>query len=222
MSEYTLPSWLVPVDTSDTLVEDDYRPPVIQMSPEHIANKRAIMLMRFDVAFERGIEMMLDTGTDLPTLVRENWPDVPPGRLIQWIQKDPERTRRYEEACSVTAELMSHDLVRISDGIGPTGDPVLEDVDRSKLKFQARTKVMSYWNKRKFGDTRQIEQTVLTSSPGDAATIDEMRQYLQRRMGQYDSAIESLRNAGFVFDEESGNLLGKEINGVIVALEKLS
>ena len=57
-------------------------------------------------------------GTPLQTIVQNDPRGIQLGRFLFWINRDPERRQRYEEACEIAAEAMAHELTAIADALG--------------------------------------------------------------------------------------------------------
>lgn len=83
-------------------------------------------------------------------------------RCISWIMRDETRKNRYHEAQAVAAEVLNEETPEIADA-----SDSLEDVARSTLRINDRKRRMAVYNRKRFGDTKQIDQTV-TINLGDA------------------------------------------------------
>lgn len=116
--------------------------------------------------FESSLERIMG-GTSLQTIIRNDPRGIQLGRFLFWINRDPSRKARYEEACEIAAEAMAHELTSIADALGgEDGTPIMEDVQRSSLRVKARTYLMEKWSPRRYGDSKriQIDQTSINAS----------------------------------------------------------
>jgi hypothetical protein len=106
--------------------------------------------------FESALERIMG-GTPLQTIVQNDPRGIQLGRFLFWINRDPTRKARYEEACEIAAEAMAHELTAIADALGDGSQPIMEDVQRSSLRVKARTYLMEKWSPRRYGDSRRIQ-----------------------------------------------------------------
>jgi hypothetical protein len=157
--EPNIPHWL----QEPQLPTPDDRPHTSN-SPSSNALARATYTNLFESALER-----IMGGTPIHTIVASDPRGIQLGRFLYWINRDPHRKARYEEACIIAAESMAHELNVIADGLPPAGEaPALfmEDSQRSSLRLKSRMYLMEKWSPQRYGDTRrvQIDQTTVTAS----------------------------------------------------------
>lgn len=74
-------------------------------------------------------------------------------RFINWIMSDPDRKAAYREAKCTATEVMSEDLLDISD------DNSRETNDR-KLMIDTRKYLMASHNRDVYGDTKKVDTTI--------------------------------------------------------------
>ena len=115
--------------------------------------------------FESSLERIMG-GTPLTTIIANDPRGIQLGRFLFWINRDPTRKQRYEEACSIAAEAMAHELTAIADALDMDNNPVMEDVQRSALRMKSRTYLMEKWSPQRYGDSKriQIDQTSLSAN----------------------------------------------------------
>jgi len=115
--------------------------------------------------FESSLERIMG-GTPLTTIIANDPRGIQLGRFLFWINRDPTRKQRYEEACSIAAEAMAHELTAIADALDMDGSPLMEDVQRSALRMKSRTYLMEKWSPQRYGDSKriQIDQTSLNAN----------------------------------------------------------
>ena len=136
-----LPSFLVPG-----------QPPAqpLNQSPNPQATKDLIE-MQNNILFETVLERVA-SGISLTETLRTDvrQPDV--GAFLRWIHRDSKRKQRYYEAQEIGGEIVADEMISIADATNS-----LEDVQRSTLRINTRKFLLSVWNKKRFGETKQIE-----------------------------------------------------------------
>lgn len=116
--------------------------------------RRENELVSFEACFERMMDTV-ETGQPLTAAI-ENYPlPIEYHRFLSWIHKDENRKARYHEAQAVGAEVVSHQMIDIADA-----SDSIEDVQRSTLRINTRKWLLGVWNRKRFGETRQIEQNI--------------------------------------------------------------
>jgi hypothetical protein len=103
--------------------------------------------------------------------VREDHRNINPGQMMHWILANPERKARYYHAQQTRAELISEDLLDIADG-----QEDFEDIDRQKLRINERRKQIAIWDRKRFGEVKQVD---ITSSISISSAIAEADKRLQ-------------------------------------------
>ena len=152
----SLPGWLAPEPLPY------YHPEVIKTKQQLRENQRAIEQVTFESLFDDVLDVVRE-GRMLVNQMFENDPRAPSyARFISWVYRDESRRARYEEAQQVGAEVIKQDMLTIADA-----SDSLEDVNRSTLRINTRKWMLGVMDKKRFGDTKQIDQTV-TINLGDA------------------------------------------------------
>jgi len=77
------------------------------------------------------------------------------GRIITWIHRDEQRSQDYYKAREVGMDKLVDEIIDIADGVDS-----IEDVARSQLRISSRKWLAGVWNKKKFGDVKQVDTTV--------------------------------------------------------------
>ena len=75
-------------------------------------------------------------------------------RCISWIMRDETRKNRYHAAQAV-AEVLNEETPEIADA-----SDSLEDVARSTLRINDRKRRMAVYNRKRFGDIKQVDQNI--------------------------------------------------------------
>lgn len=115
-------------------------------------------------------------GTPLTTIVANDPRGIQLGRFLFWINRDPTRRARYEEACIIAAETMAHELTAIADALPLDGSTniVLEDTQRSALRMKARTYLMERWSPQRYGDSKRIQIDSTSTSINASMTAEDL------------------------------------------------
>jgi hypothetical protein len=174
------------------------------------AQSRAIV---YPQLFESALERIMG-GSPLGTIIANDPRGIQLGRFLYWITKDPDRRRRYEEACMVAAETMAHELPAIADALNvinsdgeSTSQTIMEDVQRSALRMKARTYLMEKWSPQRYGDTRrvQIDQTTLSANltPDDFArmSLADLKRMALERFARAAADAENVEDADVIEHE---------------------
>jgi len=93
-------------------------------------------------------------------------------RCISWIMRDETRKNRYHEAQAVAAEVLNEETPEIADA-----SDSLEDVARSTLRINDRKRRMAVYNRKRFGDIKQVDQNITVDL---SAAMQEAQDRLDR------------------------------------------
>lgn len=95
-------------------------------------------------------------GETLTSICRDpTMPDLQPFR--RWIHSDAARRDRYYASRAIGAEKVEDELIDISDA----ADNPMEDTARSALRIQTRKWLLGVWNRDRYGEKKQIDQSVV-------------------------------------------------------------
>jgi len=128
------------------------------------ADNAPLAHFNYEIAFETVLERMMEKVSFI-NAVREDHRNINPGSMMHWILANPERKARYYQALETRAELLSEEIISIADGVD-----TMEDIDRSKFRCAEYRKQMANWNRKRFGDVKQID---MTQSISISAAIEE-------------------------------------------------
>lgn len=139
-----IPDWLSPTTQ------------VTAVTPTKTAKQTKLELLHltYETMFE-GILLQISSGIPLKEILRNDLREVEYEFFLRWIHKDEERKMRYHEAQELGTEVLASEIIEIADGQNS-----FEDVQRSKLRIDARKFVMGAWNRKRYGDVKQVEQNV--------------------------------------------------------------
>lgn len=135
--------------------------PSSQLQPAHPAHPiptgnpaKELMEMIFENLFERALEKIV-MGQPLTQIIREDPRDIDIPKFMRWIHKDPQRQQRYLEAREIGGEMVADELLAIADAV----DDPMEDVQRSTLRISTRKWLLAVWNRKRYGETKQLDIT---------------------------------------------------------------
>lgn len=168
----TMPDWLIgstetveplPPFLSATPIAQDS--PIEPIEPSHDwpsapdATRRTAVARDLDnLTFENMFEWVLvkiAEGIALKEILRSDFRQPEYEHFLRWVHKDEARKNRYYEAQEIGAEVVASEMLAIADA-----DDSLEDVARSTLRINTRKWLLSVWNRKRFGETKQIDHNL--------------------------------------------------------------
>lgn len=135
--------------------------------------------------FEAFFEICLDRiceGQSLTSAMADDVRAFDRAQFVRWINKDPERQRRYHEAQEIGAEIVAAEMIGIADA-----ENSLEDVQRSTLRINTRKYLLSVWNRKRFSETKQIEMSTTISVSKALEQAQQRLQHLKQDVIDVDS-----------------------------------
>lgn len=158
-----LPDWLTPRQPDEIDIDPDnpdaYRIPghteeELAIIEEGKRAKKELTLMRFEHSLDT-VLAHIARGNPL-TAALEDYPfEFEYAKYLAWLLRDEDRKRRYYEAQEIGAEVVAQQMLAIADA-----EDSVEDVARSTLRINTRKWLLGVWNRRRFGEVKQIEQNV--------------------------------------------------------------
>ena len=136
-----LPTWLSVPD-----------PPPIKPSK----GARELLHTQYAIMFENFIEQVY-RGRSLRSLVEDDPRLVSYEDFLRWIKRDPQRHERFKEAQEARTEFLAGEILEIADGITAVDPNSNDTVNRDKLRIDTRKWLMSAHNKKRYGESKQIE-----------------------------------------------------------------
>jgi len=130
------------------------RPPSSRLSPVVTQLEQQLLDITFTNIFTYVLEQLMECRS-LSVILREDPRVLDYGKFLKWVMKDEERKMQYYEAQAVASEIMAGTLIDIADA-----DDTIEDVHRSTLRINTRKYLMGIYNKKRFGETKQLEQNI--------------------------------------------------------------
>jgi hypothetical protein len=165
-----MPSWLIPEDKD---VDPDNPDTRAQQSHAQLVaeGKRARLHLdsiAYEAIFERAL-LDIAAGQPLSATLEADHRSIDYHRFLAWVHKDENRKAQYYQAQEIGAEVVAAQMLEIADA-----DDTLEDVQRSTLRINTRKWLLGVWNRKRFGEVKQIEQNV-TIDLGEAMAQAQAR-----------------------------------------------
>jgi len=145
-----LPKWLIGKD--DRFVRNDVK---------------ELIVMQYEIILDTVLDK-LSCGETLGNILKDDVREFDRARFLRWILKDPIRKEKYYEALELGCEIIASKLPGIAEG-----SDSFEDVQRSTLKINTLKYLLGVWNKKRFGEIKQIEHSgaiSITKALEEAAT----------------------------------------------------
>jgi hypothetical protein len=129
-----LPDWLTPALTREQVLQN-------------------LQSVQYNIVFERVLENIA-AGNTLKSVLKNDLREIEYGAFLRWVNKDPDRRRRYQDAKELRTETWAGEIIEIADAADS-----LEDVNRSKLRIDSRKWLMGADYQRVYGDriVQQVE-----------------------------------------------------------------
>lgn len=124
-------------------------------SPEN----KAMMFQQFEMILPRILEMMCE-GYTLEKAVKDLPPgfEIRPGAFMHWLKKQPKLFELYREAEEIRTEYWAGQVIRHATAEdNEDGSQYMHDVARSRLIVDTYWKLMASHNRKRYGDSKQIE-----------------------------------------------------------------
>ncbi len=135
-----LPTWLSAPDPDEPVTD-----------PDHMALTRELLLAQYENIFMRVITEVAK-GLPLHLILKNDSRAIDYNDFYRWIKKDPQRYSLFQEAQELRTEFHAGEIIQIADA-----EDSAEDVNRSKLRIETRKWLMGVHNKKRYGETKQIE-----------------------------------------------------------------
>jgi hypothetical protein len=145
--ESSLPNWLSVPDAT---------PPNAPNTQSASKVARELLHLQYENMFENFIEQVY-RGRSLKSLVEDDPRLVSYEDFLRWIKRDATRHERFKEAQEMRTEFLAGEILEIADGAEAV-DPASNDtVNRDKLRIDTRKWLMGAHNRKRYGETKQIE-----------------------------------------------------------------
>jgi hypothetical protein len=140
-SENQLPNWLSVPD-----------PEPLRTSKE----ARALLHVEYEQIFERVVEDIY-RGRSLQSLIEDDHRAISYEDFLRWVKRDPVRHERFKEAQEMRTEFLAGEILEIADGVESVDPHSNDTVNRDKLRIDTRKWLMGAHNRKRYGETKQIE-----------------------------------------------------------------
>jgi hypothetical protein len=125
-------------------------------TPRPTKAARELLHIEYEQIFERVIEDIY-RGRSLQSLIEGDPRVISYEDFLRWVKRDPQRHERFKEAQEMRTEFLAGEILEIADGVESV-DPTSNDtVNRDKLRIDTRKWLMGAHNKKRYGETKQIE-----------------------------------------------------------------
>lgn len=124
--------------------------------PRPSKSARELLHLEYDQIFERVIEDIY-RGRSLQSLIEDDHRVQSYEDFLRWVKRDPQRHERFKEAQEMRTEFIAGEILEIADGVGAIDPSSSDTVNRDKLRIDTRKWLMSAHNKKRYGETKQIE-----------------------------------------------------------------
>lgn len=131
-----------------------------------------VLDIQYDSIFERILDK-ISSGITLKECLNDDVRKIEHAAFMKWINKNAKRKERYYEAQEVGSEMVASEIIDIADA----KDNPFEDIQRSKLRIESRKFLLSVWNRKRFGEVKQVE------IGGSISVIDALNAANQRLVG---------------------------------------
>jgi hypothetical protein len=140
-SDPQLPSWLSCPDP---------KPPKLS------AASRELLHVEYEQIFERIVEDIY-RGRSLQSLIEDDHRAISYEDFLRWVKRDATRHERFKEAQEMRTEFLAGEILEIADGVEAVDPHSNDTVNRDKLRIDTRKWLMGAHNKKRYGETKQIE-----------------------------------------------------------------
>ena len=144
--ESELPNWLSVPDTTSS------KP----LAPSNAKVARELLHLQYENMFENFIEQVY-RGRSLKSLVEDDPRFVSYEDFLRWIKRDSTRHERFKEAQEMRTEFLAGEILEIADGAEAVDPHSNDTVNRDKLRIDTRKWLMGAHNRKRYGETKQIE-----------------------------------------------------------------
>lgn len=139
--ESQLPNWLSCPDPSP---------------PRPTKAAKELLHVEYEQMFERIIEDIY-RGRSLQSVIEDDHRLISYEDFLRWVKREPTRHERFKEAQEMRTEFIAGEILEIADGVGAIDPSSNDTVNRDKLRIDTRKWLMSAHNKKRYGETKQIE-----------------------------------------------------------------
>lgn len=173
------------MDTTDPVDLSEQTDPVVAPTLEQSRAIKEFDIQTWTIAFETVLEQMAD-GKPFDAICRAYHLPIQVARFRSWIFANEKRRNAYMIAKSIGAEAMEDELVRIADGMMADGSMSIDDLGRSTLKIETRKWIMKANNRKRYGDSKHVEQVTTTTTNIDVRSLstDDLKKMMLRNAGE--------------------------------------
>lgn len=124
--------------------------------PRPTPEAKALRHVEYEQIFERVIEDIY-RGRSLQSLIQDDHRIISYEDFLRWVKRDPQRHERFKEAQEMRTEFLAGEILEIADGIEAVDPSSSDTVNRDKLRIDTRKWLMGAHNRKRYGESKQIE-----------------------------------------------------------------
>jgi hypothetical protein len=141
--------------------------------PRPSRSARELMHVEYEQIFERVIEDVY-RGRSLQSLIQDDHRVISYEDFLRWVKREPQRYERFKEAQEMRTEFLAGEILEIADGVESVDPSSPDTVNRDKLRIDTRKWLMSTHNRKRYGETKQIDLG------GSISIVDALQQARNR------------------------------------------
>lgn len=145
---FVLPDWL---NTGQNKEKQSLAPATQAEASITKAAQGHLLPFQFPQYFEQVLDKIC-SGQSLVSAMADDVREFDRAQFVRWINRDSQRQARYHEAQEIGAEVIAGEMISIADA-----ENSLEDVQRSTLRINTRKYLLGVWNRKRYGETKQLE-----------------------------------------------------------------
>ena len=135
-------------------------------TPAHPRPSKAakeLLYLEYEQIFERVIEDIY-RGRSLQSVINDDHRLISYEDFLRWIKRDSERHERFKEAQEMRTEFLAGEIIEIADGVEAIDAASADTVNRDKLRIDTRKWLMGAHNRKRYGESKQIELNTTVSA----------------------------------------------------------
>ena len=117
---------------------------------------KELLHLEYEQIFERVIEDIY-RGRSLQSLIEDDPRIISYEDFLRWVKRDPQRNERFKEAQEMRTEFLAGEILEIADGVEAIDASAPDTVNRDKLRIDTRKWLMGAHNRKRYGETKQVE-----------------------------------------------------------------
>ena len=142
-----IPDWLAPMQLEQ----------LPALSPAEVKKQaKELLHLQYENMFENFIEQVY-RGRSMKSLIEDDPRLISYEDFLRWMKKDSQRYERFKEAQEMRSEFLAGEILEIADGLESMDAASSDTVNRDKLRIDTRKWLMGAHNRKRYGESKQIE-----------------------------------------------------------------